>query len=61
MAERNKIKLRTCKRCGEKLVGKASKLMEHYEKHGSMLKMAAEAALMSKIQMELAKLVPGLE
>lgn len=30
MAERNKIKLRTCKNCNKELIGTARQIMEHF-------------------------------
>jgi len=62
MAERNHIKLRKCEHCGEVIKGKASKLMEHYKGHGNLIKLAAERALMEKLQEAmLATPIPGNE
>lgn len=62
MAERNQIKLRECKHCGEVVKGKASKLMEHYKGHGNLIKLAAERAIMEKLQAAmLSDPIPGNE
>lgn len=53
MAERNQIKVRLCKHCGEGIVGKATKLMAHYETHKDELKLAAETAIMDKIKADM--------
>ena len=53
MAERNAIKNRACKFCGECMLGKASKLKEHARECKQVHENAAARALMEKMQADM--------
>ena len=53
MSEHNKIKERKCPRCGEIVLGKASKLKQHVKAHVPVEREAAAQALMEKMQSEM--------
>jgi len=53
MSERNQIKNRKCKRCGECVRGKAFKLREHTRSHVSVEREAAAQAVLTKLHEDM--------